>query len=62
VEDNETPTVDSMIANVPLTMTNAKQHSAVESVTRARVRVLLNGTRWVFVSIKYAPSFRTEIH
>lgn len=57
VEVNETPMVDTMIANVPSTMTNAKQHSAVESVTRARVSVLLNGTRWVFGSIKYAPSF-----
>lgn len=45
-----------MIANVPSTMTNAKQHNAVESVTMARVSVLLSGTRWVFVSIKYAPS------
>ena len=60
VEVNETPIVDTMIANVPSTMTNAKQHSAVESVTRARVSVLLNRTRRVFVSIKYDPSFSSK--
>lgn len=48
-----------MIANVPSTMTNAKQHNAVDSVTMARVIVLLDGTRWAFASIKYAPSLRT---
>lgn len=60
VELKETPIVDTIIANVPSTMTNAKQHNAVESVTRARVSALLNGTRCDLVSIKYAPSFRTE--
>lgn len=45
VEVNETPIVDTMTANVPSTMTNVKQQSAVESVTRAREHVFLNGTR-----------------